>query len=348
MIKLFILCSLAATLCLTVPLFAADADAAAVRDRVWSRYLNADEKAVLTRMTPPSGNEDPLAGLPDEEKVTTLREFVVQFIADVSPPLAMPTEAVSRDGVRGVWFNPETAARDKVVLYFHGGGFIYGDAMTARGIVGNLAERAGIRGFSLDYPLAPESRYPAAHDNAVSAYEMLLRDGFKPENIVLAGDSAGGNLVLGTLLRLRDRQLPMPAGALLLSPWIRLGGDRESARVKREVDPGVTVEAVTFMASMYAPDHDWTDPLFSPYYADLTGLPPLLVHVGSHEILLDDAVAVARNAAMADVPVTLKVWPGYGHVFQYPHSVSAGGRKSLEDGARFFTEVLSGTHLLAK
>ncbi len=335
-------------LCLSAPLFAADNDIAAVRDRVWSRYLDADEQAALTKMLQPPEGDDPLAGLSPEETITVMREFVRQFTASMAPPLTMPTDAVDRDGVAGVWFNPAAASEDKVLLYFHGGGFIYGDAMTAQAIVGTLAERAGIRGFSLDYPLAPESRYPAAHDNAVAAYEMLLRDGFKPENIVLAGDSAGGNLVLGTLLRLRDRKIPMPAGAFLLSPWTLLGGKEESVELKRGLDASVTEEAVTFMACTYARDHDWKDPLLSPFFADLTGLPPLLIHVGSHEILLDDAVGVARHAALADVPVTLKVWPGYGHVFQYPQTILAGGKKSLEDGAQFFKEVFAGTNLLAK
>ncbi len=349
MIKVLLLVTLILTWCLAAPTFAADADAAAVRNRVWSRYLDADEQAALERMVqPPADGKDPLAGLSPDEIITTMRTFVRQFTAGMAPPLTMPTEAVSRDGVEGVWFNPEGAAMDKVLLYFHGGGFIHGDAMTVQAIVGPLAEQAGIRGFSLDYPLAPESRYPAAHENAVAAYEMLLRDGFKPENIVLAGDSAGGNIVLGTLLRLRDRQIPLPAGAFLLSPWTLFGGDRKSIELKKDVDSNVTEDALTFMACTYAPDHDWTDPLLSPHYADLTGLPPLLIHVGSHEILLDDAVAVARHAALADVPVTLKVWPGYGHQFQYPQTILAGGRKSLEDGARFFKEVFAGTNLLAK
>ncbi|MCC8165392.1 MAG: alpha/beta hydrolase [Planctomycetes bacterium] len=334
--------------CLTAPLFAADEDAAAVQNRVWSQYLDSEEQAALTRMAESMPDEDPLAELSPEDKIKAMRFIVRQFTAALAPPLTMPTETVSRDGVAGVWFTPAGAAPDKVVLYYHGGGFIYGDAMTAEAIVGTLAEKAGIRGFSLDYPLAPEATYPAAHDNAVAAYEMLLRDGFKPENIVLAGDSAGGNLVLGTLLRLRERHIPLPAGAFLLSPWTLLGGKEESVELKQHLDQGVTLEAVTMMGCTYAPDHDWTDPLLSPFYADLTGLPPLLIHVGSHELLLDDAVAVARNAALADVPVTLRVWPGYGHVFQYAYTVSAAARKSLDDGARFFREVLSGTHFRAE
>jgi acetyl esterase/lipase len=247
--------------------------------------------------------------------------------------------------VKGVWFNPADADQSCVLLYFHGGGFVVGSPMTAASIAGTLADRAKLRCFSLDYPLAPEAPYPAAHDNAVDAYVMLLDSGYAAENIVLAGDSAGGNIALGTLLRIRDRGLPMPAGAYLLSPWADLGNSLPTQELKRDVDPILAIADLNMMTVAYASNRDLKDPLLSPIFADLRGLPPLLIQVGSHEILLDDSLTVARNAALADVPVTLKVWPGYNHVFQMWQSVLEGSRKALGEGVKFCDDVLTKTYL---
>lgn len=343
--KLFFLAVL--LFCVHGPICAGDA--AAVREQVWKAYLSDADSVALQNSLPP---EDPQAravapgGPPAPEALVAMRSGFEQFVAEFAPPPAsVPYEAFEKGSVKGVWFNPADADQSRVLLYFHGGGFVAGSPMTAASIAGTLAERARIRCFSLDYPLAPEAPYPAAHDNAVEAYAMLLDSGYAAENIVLAGDSAGGNLALGTLLRIRDRSLPMPAGAYLLSPWTDLGNSLPTQELKRNIDPIISIAELNMMAGAYAANRDLKDPPLSPVFADLRGLPPLLIHVGSHEILLDDSITVARNAALADVPITLKVWPGYGHVFQMGQSMLEGGRKALAEGAEFCGEVLTKTHL---
>ena len=324
-------------------------DAAAVREQVWRAYLSDAEAAALRNMVKTAvqqDNADAPSGPPSPEILAAMRSGFEQFTAEFAPPPAsVPYEMFEKDAVKGVWFYPPEADQTRVLLYFHGGGFVAGSPMTAAAIAGTLAERAKIRCFSLDYPLAPETPYPAAHDNAVEAYAMLLDSGYAAESIVLAGDSAGGNIALGTLLRIRDRGLPMPAGAYLLSPWTDLGNSLPTQELKRTIDPLLAKAELTMMTNAYASNRDHDDPLLSPVFADLRGLPPLLIHVGSHEILLDDSLTIARNAALADVPVTLKVWPGYSHVFQMGESVLEGGRKALAEGAEFCKEVLTNTHL---
>lgn len=327
--------------------FAADAvgDSAAI----WMRYLSASEQAALAELMAGTGDEttDPTetAATP-QEKIAAMREWYANFAAAVAPPLAdVKSESLSENEVRGVWFKPDNADPDKVLLYFHGGGYIVGSPATAAAMSGFLAKEAGILCFSLDYPLAPESPFPAALDNAVAAYRVLLDKGFKPENIVIAGDSAGGGLALALLVDIRENSLPMPAGAYLLSPWTDLTHSFASHETKRLVDVIVNRDFLELMASLYAGENDRESPRISPAFADLHGLPPLLIHVGSSEILLDDSLTVVRNAAMADVPAALMVWPGYGHVFQMMHGKLEGGRRALEDGAKFFGEVIGKTQL---
>lgn len=319
-------------------------DAAAI----WKRYLSAPEQAALAELMAGQGAE--AAAMDDaatpQEKLAAMRQGFEAFAAVVAPPLAeVKSQPFSENAVRGIWFKPDGADSDKVLLYLHGGGYIVGSPATAAAIAGFLAKEAGILCFSLDYPLAPESPFPAAPDNAVAAYQMLLDKGFKPENIVLAGDSAGGGLALALLIDIRDRSLPMPAGAYLLSPWADLTHSFASHETKRMADVLIARDFLEQMASLYAGGNDRKTPRISPAFADLHGLPPLLVHVGSSEVLLDDSLTVVRNAAMADVPVALMVWPGYGHVFQMMYGKLEGGRRALRDGAAFFGEVMGKTWL---
>ncbi len=315
---------------------------------IWKRYLSEFEQMALADLMDgmAAAEADSPEDATPQEKIAAARQGFEAFAAMVAPAISeVASESFSENGVRGVWFKPVGADSGKVLLYFHGGGYIVGSPATGAAIAGFLAKESGILCFSLDYPLAPESPFPAALDNAVAAYRTLLDKGFKPENIVLAGDSAGGGLALALLVDIRDKSLPMPAGAYLLSPWTDLTHSFASHETKRLADALITRDFLEQMASLYAGDQDRASPRVSPAFADLRGLPPLLVHVGSSEVLLDDSLTVVRNAAMADVPVELMVWPGYGHVFQMMHGKLEGGRRALLDGAGFLGNVMEKTLL---
>jgi epsilon-lactone hydrolase len=203
-----------------------------------------------------------------------------------------------------------------VVLYFHGGVYVISDAFLAAGLASQVGRRTHARVISVDYRLAPEHPYPAAVDDALAAYEGLLDDGFAPSDIAFAGESAGGGLAIATLVNARDRALPLPAAAFVMSPYVDLTLAGTTMETKRDVDPLLSRELLQPRVADYTQRQDAALGLISPVFADLTGLPPLVIQAGSHEVLLDDAVRLARQAATADVEVTLEVTPRVPHVFQ--------------------------------
>ena len=218
----------------------------------------------------------------------------------------VPVAAITVDGVE-----PR-----HVVLYFHGGVYVLGDAESAAGLASQVGRRTGAKVYSVDYRLAPEHPYPAAVDDALATYEALLKDGTAPSDIVLAGESAGGGLVVATLVGARDRGLPLPAAAYVMSPYTDLTLAGASIETKRDADPLLSRELLEPRVTDYTAGQDPALGLISPIFADLSGLPPLLIQVGSHEVLLDDAVRLAQRAGAADVEVTLEITPRVPHVFQ--------------------------------
>jgi acetyl esterase/lipase len=208
------------------------------------------------------------------------------------------------------------ASGDAVLLYLHGGGYCIGSINTHRGMAARLAQACRARALNLDYRLAPEHPHPAAVDDAVAAYRWLLDRGVAPAQIVLGGDSAGGGLVMATLLALRDAGHPLPVAGFCLSPWVDLECSGETMTTKADVDPMVGKDGLTEMAAAYAGDHELRHPLVSPLHADLSGLPPLLIQVGTAETLLDDAVRLADRARNAGMDVRLEAWDDLVHVFQ--------------------------------
>ncbi|WP_329177770.1 alpha/beta hydrolase [Streptomyces sp. NBC_01477] len=212
---------------------------------------------------------------------------------------------------------PAGAARSGRLLYLHGGGYVVGSPDTHAGLVGELARRARLRTTSVDYRLAPEHPFPAPVEDGLAAYRALLADGTDPRELVLAGDSAGAGAAIAVLLAARDAGLPQPAALAVLSPWVDLTLSGASIRTKEKADPIFTADALREYADLYLGDRDRRQPLASPVFADLTGLPPLLIQVGSNEVLLDDAVRLAGRAGADDVEVTLEVWPEVPHVFQH-------------------------------
>jgi len=215
------------------------------------------------------------------------------------------------------WLTPPGARPATVVLYLHGGGYVIGSPRSHRHLAAAVARASGARALLLDYRLAPENPFPAALDDAVAAYDWLLGRGLDARQVVIAGDSAGGGLTVATLLALRDRGRPRPAAGVCISPWVDLTCSAPSYASKAAVDPIVTQESVTLLAKAYVGVSDVKAPLISPLYADLAGLPPLLVHVGSDEVLLDDALGLAERARKAGVDVTVEEWPAMIHVWHW-------------------------------
>ncbi len=230
---------------------------------------------------------------------------------------AVTCERVSAGGVDGEWISPANAPEDKAILYFHGGGFRIGSVASHRDLIAQIVLASRCRVLAINYRLAPEHRFPAALDDALAAYGWMLDHGLKAANIALAGDSAGGNLVLATMLALRDRGLPLPISAVLMSPWTDLAATGASYVTRAEADPIHQRRMILALAKDYLGGQgDPCDPLVSPLYADLQGLPPLLIQVGDRETVLDDSLVFADKARAAGIDVSLEVWDGMIHVFQ--------------------------------
>jgi len=271
-----------------------------------------------------------------QEHRKTFDGFALQpYPADVS------AAEVSLGGVRAIELRVEGQAtgdpvRSVDVLYFHGGGYVAGSARTGTHLAAELARRAGGRALSVDYRLAPEHPYPAAVEDGVAAYAGLLESGARPGRVVVAGDSAGGGLAVATLIAARERGLPQPAAVAAFSPWADLTLAGASMRRKDGADPLFSRAAMGWYADRYIPNGDRSAPLASPVFASLAGLPPLLVQVGSHEVLLDDAVRLAAAAGRDDVDVTLRVAPEGTHVFQLYFGALDEADEALDEVARFF------------
>jgi epsilon-lactone hydrolase len=218
----------------------------------------------------------------------------------------VPTAEITVDGIES----------RHVVLYFHGGVYVLEDAFLVAGLASQVGRRTQAKVFSVDYRLAPEHPYPAAVDDALAAYEALLDTGIAPSDIVFAGESAGGGLAIATMVNARDHGLTLPAAAYVMSPYVDLTLAGATMETKRDLDPLLSRELLEPRVADYTQGQDAARDLISPMFADLSGLPPLIIQAGSHEVLLDDALRLARAAAIADVEVTLDITPGVPHVFQ--------------------------------
>ncbi|WP_019068489.1 alpha/beta hydrolase [Streptomyces hokutonensis] len=227
-----------------------------------------------------------------------------------------------------------------VVLYFHGGVYLLGDALSSAGLAAQVGGRTAAKAYSVEYRLAPEHPYPAAVDDALAVYEALLADGVDPSDIVFSGESAGGGLAVATLVNARDHGLPLPAAAFVMSPYVDLTLSGASIDTKEAADPLFSRELLEPLVAGYTAGQDPALGLISPIFADLSGLPPLLVQVGSHEVLLDDAVRLAARAAAADVEVTLDVTPGVPHVFQAYGPILDEAGAALDRAGQFLTAQL--------
>jgi monoterpene epsilon-lactone hydrolase len=256
------------------------------------------------------------SAFPVDSDVNQQRRLLREAVSAQPLPADVTVAAASLGGVPTAEITVEGIETRHVVLYFHGGVYVISDAFLAAGLASQVARRTHAKVISVDYRLAPEHPYPAAVDDALAAYEALLDDGIAPADIAFVGESAGGGLAVATLVNARDHGLPLPAAAFVMSPYVDLTLAGTTMETKRDVDPLLNRELLQPRVADYTQGQDAALGLISPVFAELTGLPPLIIQAGSHEVLLDDALRLARRAAAVDVEVTLDVTPGVPHVFQ--------------------------------
>jgi len=267
------------------------------------------------------------------EDIVEARRFYDAWGTPVAPDVKVGQREVG--GVPAFLLTPPDADESRIGVYLHGGGYVYGSQLSHGSLVAEAARAARCPMLHLQYRRAPEHRYPAALEDAMSAYAALLAEGWPPGDVVMAGDSAGGGLVLATLLAARDRGLPMPGAAACISPWVDLAGTGETFQTKEAVDPLVSKQVVSLVADSYLAGTSPTTPYASPLYGDVHGFPPVLIQVGDREILLSDAERFAAKLADAGSPVALEVWPGMVHVWHLHHTRLAKARQALARLGRF-------------
>jgi epsilon-lactone hydrolase len=251
----------------------------------------------------------------------------------IAPDISVESETIS--GVRVEWTRAPSVDRSRVVIYLHGGGYVYGSLESHRHLASEIGRVAGCQVLAVDYRLAPEHPFPAALNDVLVVYRSLLSRGISSKRIAFAGDSAGGGLSVAAMVALRDEGLPQPASGWLISPFTDLAARGSSYEKKASIDPAVTKQTVEFVAKSYLPAESRSTPLASVVEADLRGISPLLIFVGSHEVLLDDSVELCRAAGMCDVSVRLEIWSNMIHIWPTYYRILSEGRRAIESGARF-------------
>jgi len=253
------------------------------------------------------------------------------------------TEDIDASGVLCDWIVPDGAGEDRAILYLHGGAYSIGSRTTHRPLAAELARAANAPVLVAEYGLAPENPYPEGIEDAVNAYQWLLSEkGIAPGMIGIAGDSAGGGLTMATLLMLRDRELGEPACGMVISPWVDLTCSAKSYETRKDRDPMIDPAGIAGSAALYLNGKDAESHLASPVFARLNGLPPLLIQVGTEEVLYDDAVRLAGRAVEAHIDVTFEAWDGMFHVWHAFFSMLDEGREAIHAMGRFFNDKIGG------
>ncbi|MFF0464539.1 alpha/beta hydrolase [Streptomyces mexicanus] len=295
-----------------------------------SKEQRAQVDALLRRLRP----EDP-----GPQSVEALRAGFRALMSRMIVPDGIRTAQTELGGRPALRVDPEDAPRPGTILYFHGGAWVFGSPETALCLTGHLVARTGFAAYSVDYRLAPEHPFPAAIEDTLSAYRALLDSGHDPSAIVFAGDSAGGGLAVTTCLTARDAGLPLPAAVVAFSPGLDATRTGESMRTKEGIDPIFTRASLDHTGAMYLAGQDPRRPLLSPaVLGDLTGLPPLLLQVGTNEVLLDDSTRLAARARDAGVDVVLDVTADVPHVFQCFAGVLDEADEALDRAALFLSQ----------
>jgi monoterpene epsilon-lactone hydrolase len=272
--------------------------------------------------------------------ITSMRESMNAMLGAVPPPEDLALVPIDAGGVPAEWSTVGASGTGRVVVYFHGGAYALGGVGTHRNLVAHIARSTGARVLSVDYRLAPEHPFPAAVEDAVAAYRFVRASGVPAAKIAVAGDSAGGGLAAACLIALRDAGDPLPGAAVCISPWLDLSLSFPSWQTKAELDPMLAREQIALCADAYANGADPKTPTLSPVFADLAGLPPLLVQVGSSEVLLDEAVEFAKRAEAAGVDATIEVAPDMIHVWHAFADLLPEGREALAELATFLDAKL--------
>jgi|HubBroStandDraft_5_1064220.scaffolds.fasta_scaffold15355_4 monoterpene epsilon-lactone hydrolase len=277
----------------------------------------------------------------DRPTIAARRSFMDRYLDFVAPDLDgsdFRREPVDAGGVRAEWCIPSGWNEDNVVVHVHGGGFVMGSPDSHFELAGRLARSAGAAALVIDYRLAPENPWPAAVDDVITSYRWLLADPrFRPRSVAVAADSAGGAIALSTLINLHREREPMPAGVALMSPWLRL----DLATAEQADDPVLDLEEMSEFAAMYAGALSRDDPQVSPLYGDLSGLPPIAIHVGSREAIKGDSVQLARSAVARGVEVEFAMWFGMVHGWQMAPQVPEAVASTEKLGA-FLAECFGG------
>jgi len=282
------------------------------------------------------------SAFPDDADVNEQRRALRELLSAQPLPADVTVTVAELGGVPTAEITVDGIEPRHVVLYFHGGVYVMGDAALAADLASQVGRRTDAKVISVDYRLAPEHPYPAAVDDAFAAYEAHLQDGTAPSDIAFAGESAGGGLAVATLVNARDHGLPLPAATFVMSPYADLTLAGTTMETKREADPLMSREALESRVTDYTQGQDAALGLISPIFADLSGLPPLIIQAGSHEVLLDDAVRLARQAATADVEVTLDITPGVPHVFQAYYPILDEAAAALDRAGQLLSAHLAG------
>jgi len=279
--------------------------------------------------------------VPTEASIEEQRAAFEQMASLFPVAADVSCEPVNAGGVPAEWILAPGAADDKVVLYLHGGGYAAGSIKSHREVISRISRAAGATALAVDYRLAPEHQYPAPVEDSTAAYRWLLSREFDPARLVIGGESAGGGLTVATLVALRDVGDPLPAAAVCLSPWVDLEALGESMTTKAEVDPIVQREVILELAKTYLGSAHPRTPLAAPLYADLKGLPPLLIQVGTSEALLDDSTRLAERAKSAGVHVTLELWDDMIHMWHMYAAMLPEGQQAIDRIGEFIREHTS-------
>jgi epsilon-lactone hydrolase len=287
------------------------------------------------------------SALPADSDVNEQRRLLRELLSAQPLPADVTVIEAQLGGVRTAEITVAGVEPRNVILYFHGGVYVMSDAFLAAGLASQVGRRTDAKVISVDYRLAPEHPYPAAVDDALAAYQALLDGGVAPSDIAFSGESAGGGLAIATLVNARDRGLPLPAAAFVMSPYADLTLAGATMETKGALDPLLSREALQARVPDYTAGQDAALDLISPIFADLSDLPPLIIQAGSHEVLLDDAIRLARAAATADVEVTLDITPGVPHVFQAYSPLLDEAGAALDRAGRLLSAHLAGAERVA-
>lgn len=283
-----------------------------------------------------------LKGIDTTTKMSDIRDAYAKMLGQNQPPAGVRFEAVDMGGVPATLVTPDELKTDAVLMYIHGGAYIVGRPDGYHGIGGNYAKMLGARVYMPDYRLAPEHQFPASIDDTLRAYEWLLEQNIAASKIAFAGESAGGAMVVSVMVAAKSKGLPLPAVGSSISPWANLEHTGASMSNREGLDPLNSKPVLDILARAFLGGTLANHPLASPVFADVTGLPPILVQIGENELMLSDAMRLANHLADNRVRVNLEVWPGMFHAWHFYAGMLAEGQQALESSVRFIEAGLIG------